>query len=459
MLRHFAALLLVLTALELRLGAVNETGGEAIAVEPVWSAHPVGFSLHTHPPHQYVAYYDAQRRMSVAQRRLDSTNWTITRLPSMLGWDSHNYVTLALDRDGFLHVAGNMHGVPLIYFRSGEPHLAASLRRVPAMTGEREQRVTYPVFLHDREGRLIFRYRDGGSGNGDDLYNVYDEATHAWHRLLNQPLLSGGGRMNAYATVPKRGPDGRFHIVWVWRDTPDCASNHTLSYARSDDLRRWTDAAGRALALPITMESGVVVDPVPPRGGLLNVNRELGFDNAGRPVVTYHKYDAQGDLQVYAAHYESNAWKIVQVSDWQGYRWEFSGGGTILVEVNVGAVRPLGQGRLALSYRYPRGTGEWVLDEATLRPIPGAKAPRVDPLLPAGLARADGSFPGLKPRQARDTGTPPVGARYVLAWETLEANRDQPRTGALPEPSLLRVLALPAEGTAGRPDAQPLQPE
>jgi hypothetical protein len=30
-----------------------------------------------------------------------------------------------------------------------------------------------------------------------------------------------------------------------------------------------------------------VVDPVPPGGGLLNINREPGFDHRGRAVVTY----------------------------------------------------------------------------------------------------------------------------------------------------------------------------
>ncbi len=38
---------------------------------------------------------------------------------------------------------------------------------------------------------------------------------------------------------PVRGPDGLFHVVWVWRDTPDRATNHHLSYARSRDLQRW----------------------------------------------------------------------------------------------------------------------------------------------------------------------------------------------------------------------------
>jgi hypothetical protein len=409
-------------------------------VEPVWSAHPVGFCLLTHPPFQFVAYYDAERRMSIAQRQLVSTNWSITRLPSRLGWDSHNYITMAVDREGVLHVSGNMHGAPLVYFRSEQPLNAASLRQCSAMTGERERRMTYPVFLRDRDGRLIFRYRDGGSGNGDDLYNVYDEKTRSWRRLLAQPLTSGRGRMNAYCSVPRQGPDGRFHMVWVWRDTPDCASNHDLSYACSDDLVRWTDSAGGPLTLPITVETGEIIDRVPPRGGLLNVNRELGFDNAGRPVVSYHKYDAQGDLQVYAARRETKGWNIVQVSEWKGYRWDFGGGGTIVVEVKVGAVRPLGERRLALSYSYPRGSGIWILDESTLRPIPGATASREEPLVPPGFTKVESTFPGMKKQIRPETGQGPAGTHFAITWETLESNRDRPRSPPWPEPSMLRVI-------------------
>ncbi len=45
---------------------------------------------------------------------------------------------------------------------------------------------------------------------------------------------------------------------------------------------------------------------------------------------------------MYAARRETNSWRIVQVSDWRGYRWNFGGGGSIVAEVNIGAVRPLG---------------------------------------------------------------------------------------------------------------------
>jgi hypothetical protein len=432
--RRFCLLLPVLIA------TASAKPAEVIELEPVWSGHPVGFSLVTHPPFQFVAYFDAERRMTVAQRRLDSKEWSFHRLSSQLGWDSHNYVTLAIDPAGHLHVSGNMHCVPLVYFRSEKPLDAASLKPVKSMTGDREARVTYPMFLRDAAKRMIFRYRDGGSGKGDDLYNVYDPATKSWTRLIDGPVLCGEGERSAYATAPVAAPDGSFHMVWVWRDTPDCATNHTISYARSSDLMTWTDAAGKPLALPITMATGDVVDPVPSGGGLININREVGFDNKGRAVVTYHKYDERGDLNAYAARHEGGAWKVVKVSDWTDHRVEFGGGGSIVFPVRIGAVEAIGDGRLKLAYRREGGGGTWVLDEETLLPVPGAKPPPAVAPLPREFTKLRSTFPGMGVRKAGDSGSPPEGVRYRLVWETLEANRDKPRTPPLPEASMLRLV-------------------
>ena len=44
----------------------TEVVDEVIDVERVWSGHSVGFSLLTHGDNQYAAYYDANRRMTVA---------------------------------------------------------------------------------------------------------------------------------------------------------------------------------------------------------------------------------------------------------------------------------------------------------------------------------------------------------------------------------------------------------
>ena len=257
-------------------------------IEPVWSGHVVGFSLLTHPPHQYAAYYDADRRMTIARRSLDSAHWLHAKLPSTLGWDSHNAVTMALDSAGYLHVAGNMHAAPMIYFRMKRPGDITSFHQVEHMADAAlEQRVTYPQFLRGANDELLFRYRDGGSGCGNDHCNRYNVSIQSWEPLNQGPLLDGGGKMNGYFSAPERGPDGRFHMVGVWRDSPDAATNHDPSYACSDDLQHWEKADGTPLPLPMTVHGIDIVERIRPGEGLINGNCRLGFDQLHRPIVTY----------------------------------------------------------------------------------------------------------------------------------------------------------------------------
>lgn len=429
---------------------------EVVDVEKVWTGHPVGFSLLTDPPYQYVAYYDADRQMTVVQRRVDGDHWTFTKLPSHVGWDSHNYLTMALDRDGSLHLAGNMHCAPMMYFRTTRPHDAGSLQRVRYMVGpEREQFVTYPVFLRGPQGRLIFRYRDGRSGNGDDIYNGFNESKQQWTRLIDRPLTSGEGKMNAYCSRPKLGPDDRYHIVWVWRDTPDCATNHDLSYARSADLVHWETAGGRAFELPITIDSGAIVDPVPPHGGIINGGFRLGFDRQQRPIIAYHKYDAHGNTQIYIARHEDQRWNVRQISDWDGYRWDFQGGGSIPFEVRLGAVEQTESG-VRIGCVYGRGRASWTVDEETLEPVDGstrgATSERVTTQRAKARDKADSSNrsnispdprrePDLEVRFAGDVGTSDSASHYYqLRWYTMGPNRDRPRSGPAPPPAMLQVL-------------------
>ena len=189
------------------------------------------------------------------------------------------------------------------------------------MVGKNEDRCTYPVFMQGQQGELVFYFRDGRSGNGVNYYNRYDEAARSWSRLVDAPILDGMDAMNAYARKPELGPDGFFHMVWMWRDTPDCATNHDISYARSRDLVRWEAGDGTPLELPITIEDRMtIVDPSPPGGGLINMCQSLGFDAQYRSIVSYHKHDADGHTQAYAARLEDGAWTTHQLSDWD-YHW------------------------------------------------------------------------------------------------------------------------------------------
>ena len=414
---------------------------EVLDVARVWAGHPVGFCLLTAGGRQFAAYYDAERRLTVAARRVGEPAWQVRVLPSRVVWDSHNYVTMAVDGDGHLHLSGNMHCVPLVYFRTTRPGEIDSLERVDRMTGESESRCTYPRFTTGPAGELIFHYRDGRSGQGNEIYNVYDPKTRTWRRLLDRPLTDGRGKMNAYAHGPVKGPDGLFHLCWVWRDSPDCSTNHDLSYARSRDLARWETAGGAPVALPLTIETpGVVVDPSPPKGGLINMGIGLGFDADRRPVLTYHRYDDAGKSQVFNARWEEGRWRVVPASDWS-YRWEFGGGGSIASEVGAGPVRVLPDGALAQSYSHAKlGSGTWRLDARTLKPT--GTIPAV-PTLPPGLGRPESAFPGMQVRWAHDLGgSDEPGVRYVLRWETLGPNRDRPREGDLPEAGSLRLYKI-----------------
>jgi hypothetical protein len=427
----------------LSLFAVFAQAAEVLEVQeiaPVWAGHPVGFCLLTVPPLQYVAYYDWDRNMVVAQRDLGSNEWRRKVLPERVGWDSHNSIVMALDDNGRLHVTGNMHVHPLKYFITETAGDVLSLVRVPALVGTEEQRMTYPDFFRGPDGRLIFTYRDGKSGSGNQIYNVYDAQALEWRRLLDQPLTDGRGEMNAYLHGPVKGPDGFYHLCWVWRDTPDCATNHDLSYARSRDLVQWEKSDGTPVTLPMTAETAEVIDPVPPGGGMINGNAKIGFDQSGRVVVSYHKYDGVGNTQIYNARVEDGTWKIRQTSNWDS-RWEFEGGGTINFEVGVHPVRVDGDQLLQGFSFEQEGSGTWLLDPETLQAVDTLPSPPSP--YPAELTKVESEFPGMQVNWRGDTGNSgESGVVYTLRWETLDRNRDKPRPQPWPEPSMLRLYKL-----------------
>lgn len=416
------------------------------------SASPVGFALITERGYQFVAYYDAEQRITVAGRILDGTNWTCFRpggvfLPirqresNVTGWDAHNYLTLALDRDGYLHLSGNLHADPLIYYRSSRPFDVASLERLDRMTGHMEERATYPVFFNNAADEMLFRYRNGGSGNGSDIYNIYNPDTRTWRHLNATPVLDGEGQRNAYSNHPRLGPDGFFHMVWVWRETPDCSSNHRLSYVRTKDFIHWENSRGVKCPLPITLKTGEVIDPAKEKEGLINSSFNFGFDAKNRPVVVYHRYDKHGNSQIYAARPAwMGRWKISQISDWK-FRWDFSGGGSLPSVIRIGAPDLQADGSFVMGYAMPFGPGSGRLkfDARTLQPL--GNLPPARGILHEALSQPLSSYPGM---QVRTVVSNHEGRTWVLRWESLPANRDLARS-EFPPPAELRLYEVSAE--------------
>ena len=415
---------------------------ESMEIGEVPAGFPVRFCLLTDGKRQYVAYYDQDHRMTVASRMVDSDKWVYKVLDTKVGWDSHNYITMAVDRDGQLHVSGNMHCVKLIYFRTQKAGDITTLKRLP-MTGKAENRATYPKFLTDLNGELIFNYRDGGSGNGKRIYNKYDPDNSSWSRLLDKPLFDGQGLINAYPIGPVRGPDGMFHVVWVWRETPDCATNHHLSYVRSKNLIEWESVSGKKVDLPITLgDKSLKVDPIPSGGGTINGCQRLLFDVDNRPVIAYHKSDGNGNMQVYASRFEDGKWQIRQLTDWDK-PVKFSGHGTMgFIGISLGRLERTEAGVLTMTYRHKDyGSGRIVIDEKTLRPID--KKITVVKEYPREMNRRQIKRDGFGIQRSGDVGSGgDDGVRYVLQWETMGRNFDRPRKNVHPKSSTLKLYKL-----------------
>ncbi len=395
-------------------------------IDETFSALHINFDFEETENHLLAAYYDKDRVMSVAMREKAGGNWEIKKLPSTVGWDSHNYVDLAVDKDGFIHVSGNMHNVSLIYFRSRNS-MDISDFETPGMVGNRENSVTYPIFIKMPDSSLIFQYRDGGSGNGSTIWNKYDTGQKRWTRLTESGFFDGLGQVNAYHSAPLLGPDDFFHLAWMWRETPVANTNFNLSYIRSPDLLNWEAANGTAVNIPINPNVSVVVaDGVGPGNGLINMSFGVGFDGENRPILYYHKYDGNGVSQLYNTRYENGNWSIHQSSSWNSYKWDLDRQGSLALD--VGAEQPYldEDGNLLQNYFHRQfGEGLWKLNPETLK---GENwEPPASELLDS-LKEIQSSFPNMELHWHKH-------GNYYMRWETLPINQDQAYNPPYPEPS------------------------
>jgi len=102
--------------------------------------------------------------------------------------------------------------------------------------------------------------------------------------------------------------------------------------------------------------------------------QDVGFDNQGRAVLIFHRYDAHGNSQAWLARPDGKGgWLKTQISRWT-FRWDFRGPGSIPPDVVLFAPRAVGDSRLEVEWQTEKaGRGVWIVDEETLQVI-AAKA-------------------------------------------------------------------------------------
>jgi hypothetical protein len=235
------------------------------------------------------------------------------------------------DGEGYLHISWDHHNNPLNYTKSVKPGSIDLVSPQP-MIGSNETKVTYPEFFKLANGDLLFLYRDGSSGNGNLVLNRYHTGLKKWERV-NSNLLDGEGKRNAYwqACVDDKGT---FHISWVWRETPDVASNHDLCYAKSaDGGKTWMRSNNRLYRLPITAANAEYIAKIPQASELINAT-SMTSDGKGRPYIATYWRPANTKIpQYHLVYFDDSKWKIQQVSK-RTTPFSLSGGGTKRIPIS-----------------------------------------------------------------------------------------------------------------------------
>lgn len=289
-------------------------------------------SLVTHKDTQFIAYYDNDGFLILGKRKLPKGEW-ISHKTQYTGnvRDAHNSISIMVDGDGYLHVSWDHHGHPLRYAKSIES-LSLELGDKQPMTGELENNVTYPEFYKMPNGDLIFIYRDGQSGKGNLVLNRYNVKTKTWNQLQKN-LIDGEGKRNAYAQSYVDN-QGVIHISWVWRETPDVATNHDLCYAKSlDGGITWVNSQGIKYTLPITAETSEYAALIPQNSELIN-QTTMTTDSKGNPYIATYWREKNSDIPQYHIVYNHrNEWKTMNLN-FRNTPFSLKGGGTKRIPIS-----------------------------------------------------------------------------------------------------------------------------
>lgn len=258
-------------------------------------------SVITHGDYQFAAYYDADGYVVLAKRKLakkgNDGDWQVQRTQYKGNVrDAHNIISIGIDGDGYIHLSFDHHGHPLHYCKSKQP-LAMEFGELQPMNGNDEKNVTYPEFYKLPDGDLLFAYRSGSSGRGNLVMKRYRLKEKRWENLQDV-LIDGEKKRNAYWQLCVDA-QGTIHVSWVWRETPDVATNHDLCYARSKDGgKTWEKSDGTRYQLPITAATAETAFLIPQNSELIN-QTSMTADSQGNPYIATYWRDQDSNVPQY----------------------------------------------------------------------------------------------------------------------------------------------------------------
>lgn len=293
--------------------------------------------------YQYTAFYVDEHTLRLVRRHLQDDSLKVHDLAGEYNLkDAHNSISLGMDREGHLHISYDHHATQLKYRRSLQPHDVREWSDELPMTGQNEERVTYPTFILPRQGfPLTLLYRHGTHNNGTAYIKTYDEAQQQW-RDHPKPILSGADQKpwtaNAYWNNPVVGEDGSLHLSFVWRThtlgAEKRVNNINVGYAKSyDNGLSWWTSNHQPYQLPITPANSETIWPVSPGSNLMN-QCSMALDSQQRPhIVFYSNHPGTGIPTFQHLWHDGTEWQHQYLAK-ASQPFNLQGGGTLQIPIS-----------------------------------------------------------------------------------------------------------------------------
>lgn len=287
----------------------------------------------------YFAYVNTSNRIVIGKKSPGQAAQTFEVTPLYAVVDpGHTVPTIALDREGYIHVFGPMHHTEMDYLKSNRPYdVTGGFTRQNAeqkglwlgITHKDRKHITYPFAFYDNELNpwVTFRSRAGSSGwePGTNcaqlaMYDVRDDSWHPVGGNSNSEFTGipgdpspkpncmiwsdssedgAGSGYQAFYAHPSFDKNGRLHYALRHvRDTGSNSWGQDLLYMYSDDNgRAWNYANGvRVPSDPVVIvkDKPAVMWAHGPTGGNHMYGAYPGSAN-GMPVVGYASREGNSD--------------------------------------------------------------------------------------------------------------------------------------------------------------------
>ena len=312
----------------------------------------------------YVAFFYNQNTIRVIKLIKGDKDYALFDIVGVYDLsDTHNAISIGVDKEGFLHISYGQHASKLKYKKSLKPHDISLWSDELSMTDIRENLVTYPIFitpdLADKKNinGLLFVYRDGYSAKGDVCIKEYDIKVKKW-RDIEPCVLVGKGQSpwasNAYLNHPVVDKKGNIHFSYVWRThflgPKKVLNNIGVDYAMSPDWgKSWRTSLGIKYRLPITQVNSETVYAVSPGNNLIN-QTSSAVDTENHPHIVYYANDYNGVPQYQHVWFDGKKWHHSFLSS-RAKSFLLHGAGSLDIPISRPEVLIDNSNRLYLIYR------------------------------------------------------------------------------------------------------------